>query len=295
VAVLGASQYTFAEATWTQQLPDWIGSHVRCFEAMGCVAALLVPDNLKSAIQRACRYEPEANSTYLDLARHYSTAILPARPKKPTDKPLVEAGVLLVQRWILARLRHQQFFSLHELNVAISRLLLELNSRPFKKLEGCRRSAFEAIDRPTMKALPATRYEFAEWKNVGVGIDYHVEFDRHYYSVPHPLVKQRVDLRASAATIECFFKGKRVASHQRSLVRGKHTTRPEHMPESHRKHLEWTPGRLLNWGLKNRAGHPRCGQVAVGESPASRTRLSRLSGAAESSQALRRGPFGSRL
>jgi len=249
VAVLGASQYAYAEATWTQQLPDWIDSHVRCFEFLGGAAALLVPDNLKSAIKLACRYEPEANSTYEELARHYFTAILPARPRKPRDKPLVEGGVLLVQRWILARLRNQQFFSLDALNRAIRSLLGDLNNRPFKKLEGCRRSAFEAIDRPALKALPTTRYEFAEWKKVGVGIDYHVEFEGHFYSVPHTLVKQKLQLRASATCVECFFKGKRVASHARSFIRGKYTTVAEHMPESHRKHMEWTPGRLLNWGL----------------------------------------------
>ena len=194
VAVLGASSYVYAEATWSQQLPDWIAAHVRCFEFMAAVPALLVPDNLKSAINAACRYEPEANSTYGDLARHYATAILPARPYKPRDKAAVEASVLLVQRWILARLRHRQFFSLEELNAAIRALVIDLNQRPFKKLEGSRQSAFEAIDRPAMKPLPATRYEFAEWKRAIVNIDYHVDADGHYYSVPHRLVKQKVDV-----------------------------------------------------------------------------------------------------
>ena len=249
VAVLGASSYTFAEASLSQQLPDWIASHVRCFEYMGCVAALLVPDNLKSAIKRACRYEPECTSTYEDLARHYGTTVLPARPYKPRDKAAAEMSVLLVQRWILARLRNRQFFSLEELNAAIRELLIELNNRPFKKLDGCRRSAFETIDRPAMKALPTTRYEFAEWKKAIVNIDYHVEFDAHYYSVPHSLVRQTVELRVSATTVECFFKGKRVASHLRSAKRGAPTTLPEHMPESHRKHMQWTPGRFLNWAL----------------------------------------------
>jgi transposase len=249
VAVLGASSYTYAEATWSQQLPDWISSHVRCFEFMGCVAALLVPDNLKSAIKLACRYEPEATSTYEDLARHYATAILPARPFHPRDKPAVEASVLLVQRWILARLRHRQFFALEELNVAIGDLLVALNNRPFQKLDGCRRSVFEAIDRPAMKPLPLTRYEFAEWKKAMVGIDYHVDVAGHYYSVPHSLVRQKVEVRYSATAVECFFKGKRVATHVRSSRRGGHTTVAEHMPESHRKHMQWTPGRLLNWAL----------------------------------------------
>jgi transposase len=249
VAVLGASCYTYAEASCSQQLPDWIGSHVRCFEFLGCVPALLVPDQLKSAIKRACRYEPESTSTYADLARHYGTAILPARPAHPRDKASVEASVLVVQRWILARLRNRQFFGLEELNAAIHALLVELNTRPFKKLEGCRQSAFEAIDRPAMKPLPATRYEFAEWKTAIVNIDYHVEADAHYYSVPHRLVKQKVEVRITATTLECFYHGKRIAAHLRSWLRGRHTTLPEHMPEAHRKHLEWTPGRLFNWAL----------------------------------------------
>jgi transposase len=249
VAVLGASSYTYAEATFTQQLPDWIASHVRCFEFMGCVPALLVPDQLKSAIRLACRYEPECTSTYEDLARHYGTAVLAARPKHPRDKAAVENSVLVVQRWILARLRNRQFFSLDALNAAIRELLIELNNRAFKKLEGCRRSAFEAIDRPAMKPLATTRYEFAQWKSALVGIDYHVEFDGHYYSVPHSLVKQKLELRVTATAVECFFKGKRIASHIRATKRGRHTTVSAHMPDSHRRHMEWTPGRLLNWAL----------------------------------------------
>ncbi len=251
VAVLGASQYTYAEATWTQTLPDWIGSHVRTFEFMDSVPALLIPDNLKSAVKRPCRYEPEANATYQDLATHYSTAILPARPYHPKDKSRVEGGgVLLVSRWILARLRNRQFFSLAELNAAIRPLLVELNHRPFTKLQGCRRSAFETIDRPTMKALPPTRFEYAERKIALVSIDYHIEIQGHYYSVPHSLVKHKIDVRITASTIECLFKSKRVAVHLRSFVRAGYTTVPEHMPEAHRKHMEWTPGRLLNWALR---------------------------------------------
>lgn len=249
VAVLGASNYTYAEASWTQSLPDWIGSHLRTFEFMGAVPALLVPDNLKSAIKRACRYEPEATSTYGDMARHYGTAILPARPFHPRDKAAVEAGVLLVQRWILARLRHRQFFTLAELNAAIRALLIELNQRPFKKLPGSRASVFAEIDLPAMAPLPATRYVFAEWKAAIVNIDYHVEIEGHYYSVPHSLVRLKLEVSYSATTVECFFKGKRVAAHVRSHSRGRHTTLSEHMPESHRKHSEWSPGRLLNWAL----------------------------------------------
>ncbi len=249
VAVLGASHYTYAEASWTQSLPDWIGSHLRTLEFMGAVPALLVPDNLKAAIKRACRYEPEATSTYADMARHYGTAILPARPFHPRDKAAVEAGVLLVQRWILARLRHRQFFCLAALNAAIRELLIDLNNRPFKKLEGSRASLFAAIERPAMAPLPATRYEYAEWKAAIVNIDYHVDIDGHYYSVPHNLVRLKLEVSYSATTVECFFKGKRVAVHARSYRRGRHTTLASHMPESHRKHSQWSPGRLLNWAL----------------------------------------------
>ena len=249
IAVLGASNYTYAEATWTQQLPDWIGSHIRAFEFMGSVPALLVPDNLKSAIKKACRYEPEATSTYADLARHYGTAILPARPFHPRDKAPVEASVLLAQRWIVARLRNRQFFSLAELNAAIGALLVDLNQRPFKKLEGCRASAFASIDRPAMRPLPQRATSSPSGRHAIVNIDYHVEVAGHYYSVPHQLVRHKVEVRFTATTVECFFKGKRVAAHARSDSRGRHTTLPEHMPESHRKHQQWTPGRLLNWAL----------------------------------------------
>ena len=254
VAVMGASKYAYAEATWTQSLPDWIASHIRAFEFLQACPALAVPDNLKSAIRKACRYEPEATTTYEDMARHYGVAILPARPYRPKDKPTVESGVLLVQRWILARLRNRQFFSLSELNAAISELLIDLNHKPFKKLEGCRASAFESIDRPAMRALPATRYEYAEWLKAKVGVDYHAEVDHHYYSVPHALVGQYVMVRFTATVVECYFKGRRVAAHLRSYARGRHTTITEHMPKAHRRHMEWTPGRLLNWAQKIGAG-----------------------------------------
>lgn len=186
VAVLGASNYTYVEATWTQGLADWLGSHVRCFEFLGGVPELLVPDNLKSGVTHPSRYEPDLNPCYQELAAHYGTAMLPARVRKPRDKAKVEAGVLLAQRWILARLRSQRFFSLAELNGAIRPLLRDLNARPFKKLPGSRQSVFEALDRPALKPLPVTRYELAEWKVATVGIDYHVELERHYYSVPYP-------------------------------------------------------------------------------------------------------------
>jgi transposase len=251
VAALGASHYTYAEATWTQSLPDWIGSHIRCLEHLGCVPELLVPDNLRSAVSFADRYEPEANATYEDLADHYATAVLPARVAKPKDKSKVENAVLLVSRWILARLRKHTFFSLAELNAEIRRLLVDFNNRPFKKLPGTRKEWFERVDRPAMKALPATRYSYAEWKKARVHIDYHVEVLGHYYSVPYQLVKQELDVRISANTVEFLHHGKRVASHKRSLLKGRHTTLSSHMPTAHREYADWTPQRLVNWAEKS--------------------------------------------
>jgi transposase len=248
VATLGASNYTYAEATWDQTLPNWIASHVRAFAFFGGVPALLVPDNLKSAINKACRFEPDVNTAYGDLACHYGTAILPARPYKPKDKAKVECAVLVVERWILARLRHHTFFSLRELNVEIQKLLVDLNERPFKRMPGCRKSVFESVDKPALRPLPEHPYEYAEFKKARVHIDYHVEVDGHFYSVPFSLVKKEIDVRLTASTIECFDKGKRVASHARSS-RGGFTTCVEHMPKAHQKHLEWSPGRFLNWGI----------------------------------------------
>ncbi len=247
VACLGASHYTYAEATWTQALADWIGSHIRCLEFLGAVPELIVPDNLRSAVTRPCRYEPTANATYEDFADHYATAILPARVRRPKDKAKVENSVLLVSRWILARLRHHAFFSLTELNAAIRELLVRLNERPFKKLPGCRRTCFEQLDRPAMKPLPPGRYTYAEWKRARVHIDYHVQVLGHYYSAPYQLVRQEVDVRISAHTVELLLRGKRVASHRRSPLKGRHTTLAEHMPQAHRHYAEWTPQRLVRW------------------------------------------------
>lgn len=221
VASMGASKYTYAEATWTQQLPDWIASHVRMFDHLGCVPEIITPDNLKSAIKKACRYEPEENSTYGDMARHFGCVIIAARPKSPKDKAVVENHVLVVQRWILARLRNRQFFSLPELNTAIADLLVKLNHRPFKKLPGNRAEAFESIDRPAMKPLPERRYEYAEWLKAKVGIDYYVEADHHYYSVPHQLVGEYVRVRMTASAIECLFKASntKIQTRPRSVTR----------------------------------------------------------------------------
>lgn len=248
VAVLGASNYTFAEATWTQSLVDWCGSHVRALRFLGGVPELVVPDNLRSAVTKPHRYEPDNNPTYTDLAEHYGFAIIPARVRRPRDKAKAEGGVLLVERWILAVLRNRTFFSLDELNQALSELLERLNARAFQKLPGCRRSTFESIDRPALRALPSTPYEFAQWKKVRVHIDYHIELERHYYSVPHTLAGKQLLVRYTANTIECLHRGERVASHRRSHVKGQHTTVAEHMPEAHRRFAEkFSPAYFAQW------------------------------------------------
>ncbi len=248
VAVLGASNYTYAEALPSQAELCWTAAHVRTFEFMGGAPAILVPDNLKAGVIKPHRYEPILNASYAELAAHYGCAILPARPKKPRDKAKVESGVLVVERWVAAALRNRTFFSLGEANAAIRERVAWLNARPFKKLAGSRASLFAELDRPALRPLPPVPYEYATWKQAKVSIDYHVELDRHYYSVPYGLVGERVDIRASARTIEVFARGRRVASHPRSSAVGRHTTESAHMPESHRRHLEWTPGRLVAWG-----------------------------------------------
>jgi len=247
VAVLGASNYTFAEATWSQSLPCWIGSHIRALEFFQGVPAIVVPDNLKSGVRRPCRYEPDLNPTYQEMAAHYGIAVIPARVRKPRDKAKVEGGVLLVERWILAALRHRRFFSLASLNEAIAELLERLNHRPFRKLEGNRATRFEKLDRPALKPLPVESYVFSEWKKARVHIDYHVEIASHYYSVPYALLHRQLDVRYTALTVEIFHRGQRVAIHARSAKAGGHTTLDAHRPKSHQRYLEWTPERLVHW------------------------------------------------
>ena len=250
VAVLGASNYTYAEATWTQSLPDWIGSHQRTFEYLGGLPEVVVPDNLRSGVSKAHRYEPELNPTYQEMATYYGVAIVPARVRKPKDKAKAEVGVQIVERWILAALRNQQFFALSELNHAIQALVLKLNQRPFRKLPGSRSEVFHSLEKPVLKPLPSTPYVYAEWKVVRVHIDYHVEIDGHYYSVPCQWVKQQLDARITANTIELFHKGQRVASHIRSWLKGRHTTLEVHRPESHRQYGDWSPERFQRWAEK---------------------------------------------
>jgi len=247
VAALGFSSYTFAEATWNQELPCWIGSHIRAFEYLGGLPMLIVPDNAKTGVTKACRYEPDLNPTYSEMAAHYGVAVLPARPRKPRDKAKAESAVQLVQRWIVAALRKRTFFSLGEVNEAIRELLVRLNHKPFRKREGTRASRFAALDQPALRPLPAERYEIGQWRKLKVELDYHVPAEGHFYSVPYQLVGQQVDIRLTAATVEIFHRGLRVASHARSFMADQATTLAQHRPKSHQQYLEWTPSRLLSW------------------------------------------------
>src|ERR1700710_2665166 len=244
VAVLGASSFIYAEATWSQTLPDWIGVHVNALAAIGGVPRQIVSDNLKSGITKACFYEPTVNRTYADLAAHYRTAIIPARPYKPRDKAKVEVGVQVVQRWILARLRNRRFFSLAELNRAIRELVDQLNDRPMRGWGTTRRALFEQLDQPALQSLPPMPYEYADWKRCRVNLDYHIEIAKHFYSVPFRLLRQEVEARITAKTVEIFHRGKLVAAHLRSLHPYRPTTVVEHMPSSHRRYRDWTHERI---------------------------------------------------
>jgi transposase len=247
VAVLGASNYTYAEATGSQGLEDWLGAHVRAFEFLGAVPKLVVPDNARTGVSRACRYEPDLNPAYQEMARHYGVGVLPTRPYKPRDKAKAENAVLVVERWVAAALRHRRFFSLSDLNQAIRELLVKLNQRPFRKRPGCRASLFAELDRPALGPLPAERFQLHHWTQARVNIDYHVQFDRHFYSVPYILTGQLVEIRSTATTIEIFHHGQRVASHARSRQPYQATTLTLHRPKSHQQHLAWPPSRLVRW------------------------------------------------
>jgi len=261
VAVLGASTYTFARATVSQDLGNWVECHVAAFEYCQGTPKLVIPDNPRTGVDRACRYEPDLNRTYHETALHYGVAVMPARPRKPRDKAKVENAVLLAERWIIAALRHRKFHALTDLNTAIAELLEKLNHRPFRKREGSRASLFAELDRPALQPLPTERYILAHWKTVRASIDYHVEVDQHYYSVPYQLAGQKLEARFTAATVEILHGGKRVASHARSSATYHHTTVAEHMPKSHQAHLEWTPSRLIHWAEKT---GPATGRLVVG-------------------------------
>lgn len=248
VGALGASSYTFAWATSSQALPVWLDCHVRMYEYFGGVAALTIPDNLRSGVSRPDRYEAEINPSYRELAQHYNTCVIPARIRKPRDKAKVEAAVLVAQRWLLAALRHRRFYHLNELNAAIGELLVKLNDRVMRHVQQSRRQLFERLDRPALKALPPQPYEYAEWQQVRVNIDYHVSVADHFYSAPYTLIHEPLWCRASHRTVELFHRGKRIASHVRSFKKYAYTTDPAHRPASHRAHLEWTPSRLIQWG-----------------------------------------------
>ena len=245
VAVMGASNFTYVEATFTQGLADWIAAHTHAFAAIGGVPHLLVPDNTKVAVIKACLYEPQVNRTYAEMAAHYGTAVLPARPYRPRDKAKVEACVLIVERWLIGRLRNRVFYSLAELNAAIAELLLRLNEeRPIRRLGRTRRQLLEELDRPALKPLPIGPYVFAEWRLRRVGIDYHVDIDSHFYSVPHRFARAEVEVRLTARIVEIFARGERIATHIRASGNHQHTTVPDHMPSSHRRYADWTIDRI---------------------------------------------------
>ena len=246
VAVLGASNYTFIEATSDQSLLSWVSSHVHAFEFFDGVTVCLVPDNLRSGVTKSHRYDPDVNRTFQELADHYGVAVVPARVRTPKDKSKVEVGVQGIQRWILAPLRDVTFFSVHDINEAIRPLLQAYNERDFYELEGTRFSQYLEVDKPALKPLPARPYVYAEWKKVRSGIDYHLAVDKHYYSVPYRYLKESIDVRLTHTTIECFHKGNRIAIHQRSYKPG-HSTMHEHMPRAHQDYAEWTPERMHAW------------------------------------------------
>jgi transposase len=248
VYALGASSYTYAEATLTQQLPDWIASHTRAFAFFGGAPGATVCDQLKSGVTTPCRYEPGVQRIYAELAAHYGTTILPARPAKPRDKPKAEVAVQGAERWIVARLRHETFFTLSAMNARIAELLEMLNAKPMRHYGGAsRRDLFERLDRPALRPLPAVAFEYAEWKRARVNIDYHVALDHHAYSVPYALVHEEVELRYTATAVEVFHRGQRVAAHRRSAQRGGFTTLAAHMPKSHQAHAAWSPSRFVRW------------------------------------------------
>ena len=258
VAVLGFSNKTYVEAFANEQLEHWIAGHCHAFHFFNGLTRALVPDNTRTAVTQPCRYEPVLHRSYQEMASHYGTVILPARVKKPRDKAKVETGVQIAERQILAPLRDRRFFSVAELNQALRPLQDKLNAQAFQKLEGSRNSWFEAQEKPMLLPLPAQPFELATWGKATVNIDYHAIVDYHGYSVPYHLVNQQVETRSTAATVELFHQGQRIAAHVRSYARGKFTTLEEHRPKSHQRYLDWTPGRLIDWARKT---GPQCAKL----------------------------------
>ena len=261
VGVLGASSYVYAQGVASQSLSDWVAVNTRMLEHLGGAPAILVPDNLRSAVTTPCRYEPLINRTFDDFAAHYGAVVIPARPAKPKDKAKVESGVLIAQRWLLARLRDRTFFGLAEFNHAIAELLLELNARPMRRFGVSRRELFDTLDRAALQPLPARRYEVAHWKYVRVNIDYHIELEHNLYCVPYQLLGEQLEARFTASIVELYRAGRRVTSHRRLYARGKSSTKSEHMPAAHRAHAQWTPSRLIDWA--NKSG-PATGALVAG-------------------------------
>lgn len=272
LSVLGASNYTFAYAIPDQTISNWIHAHIKAFEFFGGTTKILIPDNLKSAVTKACRYEPDLNSVYMDFAQHYGVAIVPARARKPKDKSKVEVAVQIAERWILARLRKVAFYSIIEINEAIVPLLEFMNEKPMKHINSSRRDLYEKYEKPVLGKLPQEPFEIYLWKKSKVNIDYHVEFERHYYSVPYILIHKEVEIRVTKNLVEIYHSNKKIVAHKRSFSIGKHTTIAEHMPSQHQKHAEWTPERMLNWAesvgpcvkecfdiIINKAAHPEQG------------------------------------
>lgn len=248
VGVLGASNYTYAGATASQKSGDFLESHVRMLEFFGGVPSLITPDQLKSGVTTTCLYDPEIQRTYEEMAQHYGCAVVAARPRRPKDKAKVEVAVQVVQRWVLARLRHERFFTLSDLNRRISELVRELNERPMRDYGGkSRRELFELVDKPALSPLPTERFVMCDWKTARVNVDYHVVVDGSYYSVPHALVHEQVDVRTTARIVEVFHKTQRVASHERCARPGSYRTDSSHMPRAHQEALAWPPSRLMSW------------------------------------------------
>lgn len=272
LSVLGGSSYTFAYAVPDQTSQSWIHAHIKAFEFFGGTTKILIPDNLKSGVKKACRYEPDLNPLYRDFAQHYGVAIVPARVRKPKDKSKVEVAVQVAERWILARLRKITFYSVAEINEAIIPFLKLMNEKVMKHIGSSRKDLYEKYEKPILGKLPQEPFEIYIWKKAKVNIDYHVEFERHYYSVPYSFIHKEVEIRVTKDMVEIYNSNKKIITHKRSYLLGKHTTITEHMPSQHQKHAEWTPQRMLGWAesvgpcvkecfdiIINKSAHPEQG------------------------------------